>query len=121
MIVGLRNGDIVDGDGNQWMRSHNEGEVWGLTHIEGTKIATTGDDNQVITWDLSGKVACDSVSITSDNRKAPRGGASSLSDYSDSKCGRSLASNGDSIAIGCNDGSVRFRSMGSLGADIKVA
>ena len=55
LLVGLRNGTIVEfqnalaGDAAEKaiMQSHFEGEVWGIDLIEdGTKILTSGDDNQ---------------------------------------------------------------------------
>jgi len=33
------------------MKSHNQGEVWGLGVVDEGKIVTSGDDNQVLVWD----------------------------------------------------------------------
>lgn len=35
LLIGRRDGSIVDGDGNYLMQSHDEGEVWGAAHIDG--------------------------------------------------------------------------------------
>lgn len=54
LLVGLRNGSILEfknvmnGDNaeNCLMRSHFEGEVWGLEVVQGqNKVITTADDN----------------------------------------------------------------------------
>lgn len=60
-MVGLRNGsilefkDVMTSDSpqeNVVMRSHFEGEVWGLELVPGSnKVITSGDDNQVIMYD----------------------------------------------------------------------
>lgn len=61
LLVGLRNGsilefkDVMTSDSpqeNVVMRSHFEGEVWGLELVPGSnKVITSGDDNQVIMYD----------------------------------------------------------------------
>lgn len=103
------------------MSSHNEGEIWGAAHLSGSTVITSGDDNQVIEWDLGARVAKSCNKVTDESRKAPRGGASSLSDYPDSKCARAVAAAGDHVVIGCNDGTVRFRACGDLATDLGTA
>lgn len=118
-IIGTRDGTIQDGNGNIWMRSHSDGEVWGAAQLGDDKFATTADDNKLIFWDLSGKSA-EVYKITDETRKAPRGGASSLTDLPDAQCGRAVAIHGDHLVIGCNDGTVRVRSVGNPSTDIKT-
>lgn len=58
MVVGTKSGTIHlirDGDREVIMKSHNQGEVWGLTIISEDMIATTGDDNQVMIWNTENR------------------------------------------------------------------
>jgi len=57
MLVGVRNGTIyhVECDidkRKEIMHSHNDGEVWGLDKVDDNCVVTSGDDNQVIIWDV---------------------------------------------------------------------
>ena len=58
IIVGLRNGSITKIDGKNQknvMRSHCDGEVWGLdVHPTSPNlIISTGDDNKTMLWDVN--------------------------------------------------------------------
>jgi hypothetical protein len=62
LLVGMRNGSIAEYDIQKnakevIMHSHCEGEVWGLTAIEGgvNKFFSSGDDNQIFMFDLQQK------------------------------------------------------------------
>jgi WD40 repeat protein len=53
VVLGCRNGSIIlinleDGSRNQLMKSHSEGELWGLSVIETNGVMTSGDDNKMI-------------------------------------------------------------------------
>ena len=49
MLVGMRNGTIWL-DKKPIMKSHSDGEVWGLDYIEDQGPVTSGDDNKVMLW-----------------------------------------------------------------------
>jgi len=65
LLVGLRNGSIVEFKDilatenpveNVLMRSHFEGEIWGLEIVpEQNKVLTCGDDNMVMVFDYETK------------------------------------------------------------------
>jgi hypothetical protein len=76
MIVGLRSGQIIEtnlGSGTAsnkvLVNSHNSGEVWGLAQA-GDKICTTGDDNQIISWDPASRKLVSKADVNSQKRKA---------------------------------------------------
>jgi WD40 repeat protein len=58
LLVGLRNGHIVECDINKnaketIMHSHHDGEVWGLCLIEEqNKFVTSCDDNKLLMYDM---------------------------------------------------------------------
>lgn len=115
-LVGLRDGTIFNVDLNTQnktvvMESHSEGEVWGLAPCDDTHIVTSGDDNKIKTWNFATRKCEATGKISSESRKAPRGGASSLTELPDSQCARAVAynpSNGH-IAVGHNDGTLSIR------------
>jgi len=125
LIVGTRDGTIhsvcCDTDEREEiMHSHNEGEVWGLDHIPETAVITSGDDNQVIFWDFNNRRKFKSYEVSQRSVKAKRGGASTLSNYPDSKCSRAVACNADWLAVAGNDGAVCIRSVGGDYAEHKL-
>ena len=55
-VIGLRNGTICvrdeEGNSQDVMVSHSDGEVWGLDiNPEDNTVYTTGDDNKIMCWD----------------------------------------------------------------------
>lgn len=58
LLIGLKNGSIVEIDVTSSikeiiMHSHHDGELWGLTTIEGDgKFFTSGDDNKIFMFDI---------------------------------------------------------------------
>ncbi len=94
-LVGLREGTIYEVDlGSEskktLMESHSEGEVWGLA-CSGNHIITSADDNKVKVWDYTQRKCVSTAIVSNEDRKAQRGGASSLTDLPDSKCARAVA------------------------------
>lgn len=88
-LVGLREGtiyqvDIGTGSKQVIMESHSEGEVWGLAAADETHIVTTGDDNKIKTWNIKTRKCEVTGKISNESRKAPKGGASSLTELPDS-------------------------------------
>lgn len=61
------------------MKSHCDGEVWGLAPVADNEIVTSADDNQIMVWDFVNRKCENSVEISTESRTAPRGGASTLS------------------------------------------
>lgn len=97
-LVGLRDGtiyevDIASGNKKAIMESHSDGEVWGLASADDTHIVTSGDDNKIKSWNISTRKCEATGKISSETRKAPRGGASSLTELPDSQCARAVAYN----------------------------
>jgi hypothetical protein len=66
------------------MESHSDGEVWGLGLATKDTIATTGDDNKVKTWNIVTRKPISTGIISNEQRKAAKGGASSLTEFPDS-------------------------------------
>lgn len=115
-LVGLRDGtifhvDLASGSKNAIMESHSDGEVWGLAPADDNHVITTADDNKIKTWNIATRKCVVTGKVSSESRKAPKGGASSLTDLPDSQCSRAVAvnpSNGH-VAIGHNDGTLTIR------------
>jgi len=96
------------------MHSHCEGEVWGLDVTSGgSGILTSGDDNQVIFWDIDQRRRVKSVKVSDRKESSKRGKASTLSNHPASQCSRAVAADPDWIAVAANDGSVSIRSSAS--------
>jgi WD40 repeat protein len=115
-LVGLRTGyiyevDIASGSKKVIMESHSDGEVWGLTPADDQHVVTSGDDNKIKTWNFSQRKCIATGQISSETRKAPRGGASSLTSLPASQCARAVAYNSTNghIAVGHNDGTMTVR------------
>jgi WD40 repeat protein len=66
------------------MESHSEGEVWGLAPADDDHVVTSGDDNKIKTWNVSSRKCEVTGKISNESRKAPAGGASSLTELPDS-------------------------------------
>jgi hypothetical protein len=80
---------------------------------------TSGDDNKCIVWDVINRRMKKSWEITSEKRKAPQGGASSMSNKAPSQCSRAVCVFFGFIICACNDGSVRVFDPATL-QEIKV-
>ena len=115
-LVGLRDGtifhvDLASGSKNAIMESHSDGEVWGLAPADDNHVVTTGDDNKIKTWNVATRKCVVTGKVSSESRKAPKGGASSLTELPDSQCARAVAVNSRTghVAIGHNDGTLTIR------------
>ena len=93
------------------MEGHSDGEVWGLAPADDTHVITSGDDNKIKTWNVATRKCEATGKISSESRKAPKGGASSLTELPDSQCARSVAYNPTNghVAVGQNDGTLSIR------------
>lgn len=103
IIVGDRDGSIVeinaDDEIRTLMKSHNDGETWGLDFVGDGRIVTSGDDNKVMVWSIDERT-CLGQDIVSDVNKNPKAGkASSLTSFSPSKCARAVAVNRAEVRI----------------------
>lgn len=124
LLVGLRDGTIKvqpcsGGDAKTIMQSHSEGEVWGLEMWKG-KVLTSGDDNAFGGWDPVKRCRIGVHKVSSTNKKAKRGGASSLSNLPASQQSRSITVGPDNMALAANDGSVYIFKHGSYDSPIKT-
>jgi WD40 repeat protein len=92
------------------MESHSDGETWGLA-VSGDSIVTSGDDNKIKVWNASTRRCEFTGTISNESRKAPKGGASSLTTLPDSQCARGVAYNpvNGQVAVGHNDGTLTIR------------
>ena len=115
-ICGMKNGCIVrieleSQNVEKKFESHCEGELWGLDVINDNQVVTSCDDNQIKTWDLGSKKCIANGTVCEQQRRAKRGGASSLTSMADSQCARAVAVNKSSghVAVGHNDGTVTIR------------
>lgn len=115
-LVGLRDGtihhvDLASGSKNPIMESHSDGEVWGLAPADDNHVVTSGDDNKIKTWNVATRKCVVTGKISSESRKAPKGGASSLTELPDSQCARAVAVNPKNghVAVGHNDGTLTIR------------
>ena len=57
-VVGCRNGNILhinlaDGERKILMKSHSDGEVWGLSVVGTNGVMTSGDDNKMFFWNYT--------------------------------------------------------------------
>ena len=111
MLVGFRDGTIKLDD-KVLMRSHCDGEVWGLDYIEGQGPVTSADDNKVLFWDENKRECCNIAPVTTSRKvNARRGGASTMADNYDSQQSRAVAVNGEWLVFATNDGAVTVRKV----------
>lgn len=116
ILAGLRNGTILEINSSdakkEIMKSHSSGETWGLDIADDKHFVTSGDDNQLFTWDITSRKATASSNLCDEDAHPKKGGASSLTEFAPSKCARAVAvnSNGNGhVAVGHNDGRVTIR------------
>ena len=121
LVVGLRNGSIVEADGagkgggeqRQLMASHSDGELWGLECLPDGRCLTSGDDNQVKLWDLEARrcVGSGRVSAKAGPPRKAGAGASSLSALPPNQQSRAVAHNPRTghVAVSDNAGGVSIR------------
>jgi hypothetical protein len=83
MLVGMRNGTITL-NSKAIMKSHSDGEVWGLDYIEGHGPVSSGDDNKVMFWSDEQRISGKVVEVSNRKVNAKRGGASTMADNFDS-------------------------------------
>lgn len=97
IVVGDKDGNITEideGDGlRSLMKSHSEGEAWGLDLLGDGRIITSGDDNKVMVWSIEDRVHLNQAIVSDVNEKSKVGAASSLSKQAPSKCARAVAVN----------------------------
>jgi WD40 repeat protein len=120
-LVGMRDGTIFNWDVGTTtktviMKGHSDGEVWGLAMGDDSTVFTSGDDNKIFCWDINTRKAKNCATISTTSRKAPRGGASSLTNLPDSQCARAVAYNHTNmhLAVGHNDGTMTVRACSNL-------
>lgn len=120
LIVGTRGAEIYVGDTSSEskdasaglvMRGHFDGELWGVSSSPNSKqVATVGEDNQVIVWDVEkkhsisiGKICLEKGRFVKINK------ASTTSNFPVNQMGRAVdySPDGKHIAVGTNEGIVR--------------
>ncbi len=117
IIAGLRCGTIVEIDSGdkvtEIMKSHSDGEAWGLDVADDDTFVTSGDDNKIYSWSIKERKWVGTGEICVKDAEPKKGGASSMTKYAPSKCARAVAVNthgNKQVAIGHNDGRITIRS-----------
>mmetsp|Transcript_14846 Transcript_14846/g.16552 ORF Transcript_14846/g.16552 Transcript_14846/m.16552 type:complete len:723 (+) Transcript_14846:49-2217(+) len=126
LLVGDRDGSIVQIDENDeittLMKSHNDGETWGLDLLDDGRIITSGDDNKVMVWSLEERTHLAQGIVSEINKKSRKGKAASLTKHAASKCARAVAANSGgngNVAVASNAGIITIReSVDSLEGEI---
>lgn len=97
ILVGDRDGSIMeikeDDEITNLMKSHNDGETWGLDLLGDGRIVTSGDDNKVMVWSIDDRTHIAQGIICDKNFKPKVGKAGSLTKHAPSKCARAVAAN----------------------------
>jgi hypothetical protein len=88
-LVGMRNGTIfrvnTGTDQKQAiMKSHSDGEIWGLSVPNDDLVLTSADDNQIMAWSTKQRKCTAIGTVSSTARALKRRGASSLTSFPDS-------------------------------------
>lgn len=116
IVAGLRNGTILEidskGHTKDLMKSHSSGEAWGLAVADDKTFVTSGDDNKAFAWSISDRKWVAEAELCGEDAHPKAGGASSLTEFAPSKCGRAVAVNAKGnghVAIAHNDGRVTIR------------
>ena len=117
IFAGLRNGIIFEidskGSKKEIMKSHSDGEEWGLAVAYKDTFVTSGYDNKIYVWDAKTRKSTALAEICDEEKKSKASRVSSLTEYAPSKCARAVAINvarNGNVAIGHNDGRVTVRS-----------
>lgn len=122
ILVGLRNGTIaivkagkITGD---LMKSHHDGEIWGLEVLENGDIITSCDDNKVMMWDTKDRKNKGVFTINQKAGPKIKYGASSMTAYPDNQCSRAVCYNPktNEVAVATNAGEVQIRDLASMAA-----
>eukprot|EP01022_Parablepharisma_sp_SALTPOND_P033101 TRINITY_DN88194_c2_g1_i1.p1 TRINITY_DN88194_c2_g1~~TRINITY_DN88194_c2_g1_i1.p1 ORF type:complete len:765 (+),score=75.12 TRINITY_DN88194_c2_g1_i1:175-2295(+) len=122
ILVGLRNGTIALIRGgkivNELMKSHHDGEVWGLEVLENGDILTTSDDNKLMVWNAKDRKCKGTFTLNEKAGPKKKYGASSMTSYPDNQCSRAVCYNPKTmeVATATNAGEVQIRSISNLGS-----
>jgi hypothetical protein len=73
------------------MKSHCDGEAWGLGITEEDCFVTSGDDNQIFSWSIKDRKVIATSELCDEEMKTEKEDTSSLTQYSPSKCARAVA------------------------------
>ena len=100
------------------MKSHHDGEIWGLETLENGDIITSCDDNKVMVWDTKNKKNKGVYIINAKAGPKIKYGASSMTAYPDNQCSRAVCYNPktNEVAVATNAGEVQIRSLDELGS-----
>jgi len=121
ILVGLRNGTIAIIEGGKLttdlMKSHHDGEIWGLEVLPDGDVFTSCDDNKVMWWDTKNRKNKGVFVINQKAGPKIKYGASSMTAYPDNQCSRAVCFNlkTKELAVATNAGEVQIRDIDSLG------
>jgi WD40 repeat protein len=113
ILAGMRNGTIVEIENASQeikMKSHSDGELWGLA-VDNNYVITSCDDNRALVWDYKERKAVSEAILNEKPGVKMEYGASTLSTLPDNQCSRAIAINPKNghIAFGLNSGEVQIR------------
>jgi len=120
IVLGLKNGTISIKNLNNKneriiTRSHFDGTIQGLEYIPDNFVITTGEDNQIILWNIKTKIA-EEVAVINANpnhvvESDKKSELSLKSEFAPNQCSRCVSYNYkfDHVAIGINNGTVSIR------------
>ena len=126
ILVGCRDGTILLVTGGkvekEYMKSHHDGEIWGLEVLENGDVLTSGDDNKVMVWSSKEKKNKAVGVITDKEPQRIKYGASSMTSYPDNQCSRAICYNPKTkeVAFASNFGEVHIRDLDKLSIDKKM-
>lgn len=128
LLVGLRNGTIMEfknvlaegseNAGKTLMQSHFEGELWGLSVVDQDRVLTTCDDNKAMLFNFA-TGQCERTGKVSDNKKPKcqtKSTAASSSQFLANKQARAIAYSAkhNHVVICSNFGKVSIRDFNDL-------
>jgi WD40 repeat protein len=122
--IGMRNGTVAIYKGDKEekivMKSHHDGEVWGL-EIAGEHVITSCDDNKIMVWDPKTRTNLAMGTLNKVAGGKQKYGASSLTAAADNQCARAVCYNPATgeVAFGLNDGTVQIRKKDDLDNTVK--
>jgi len=121
ILIGLKDGTICiinESTNNKTIvvKSHSEGEVWGLEVLESGNVLTTGDDNKLMLWSIKERRNKICIPINEKQGDSYQYGLGPLTLFPDNQCSRATSYNSktNELAIATNSGEVQIRDFNKL-------
>eukprot|EP01022_Parablepharisma_sp_SALTPOND_P026492 TRINITY_DN641_c0_g1_i1.p1 TRINITY_DN641_c0_g1~~TRINITY_DN641_c0_g1_i1.p1 ORF type:complete len:759 (-),score=97.78 TRINITY_DN641_c0_g1_i1:138-2414(-) len=122
ILVGLRDGSICIVSESQkkvvetLIKSHHDGEVWGLEVLDSGDVLTTCDDNKLMLWNAKERKNKGVFTVNEKAGARKKYGASSMTSYPDNQCSRAVCYNPktNEVAVATNAGEVQIRDFANM-------